>query len=199
MKRVIIWGTGNNARQMMKEHCFEGAEIVCFVDTFRKIDSFEGFPVIVPEEIHNKEYDWIIVSITKPEDVYEKCKSLGIDDNKIILVYNTIMRGYEYHSQNVDEIRKYIPMLAKMMDSVKKIYNQCAPVRRCHMDYETEFEPAIRDYYNDREYIRVRTIGLAADEVRKIKGDWSVAELGVYQGVISRLISLLFPDKTIYV
>ncbi len=66
------------------------------------------------------------------------------------------------------------------------------------MDYESEFDPAIRDYYNGKEYIRVRTIGLVADEVRKIEGDWNVAELGVYQGSISCLISLLFPNRMIY-
>lgn len=198
MKRIIVWGTGNNARQMMKDHCFDAAKIVCFVDTYRKIDSFEGFPVIIPEDIQKYEYDWIVISLAKPEEVYEKCKSLKIDDEKIIIVYNTIMKGHEYHSQNIKLVRDQLPKLGELMDSVREIYNQCAPVRRCHIDYESEFEPAIRDYYNDREYIRVRTMGLAADEVRQIKGDWDVAELGVYQGSTSRLISLLFPEKNIY-
>ena len=198
MKKIIVWGTGNNARQMMKDHCFDGAELVCFVDTYRKIDSFEGFPVIVPDQIQGKKYDWLIISMTKPEEVYEKCKALKIDDSKIIIVYNTIMKGHQYHFQDTDAVREQLPKLGEVIDSVREIYDQCAPVRRCHLDYESEFDPDIRTYYNDREYIRVRTIGLAADEVKQIKGDWDVAELGVFQGSTSRLISLLFPERKIY-
>ncbi len=120
MKKVIIWGTGNNARQMMEERCFDGAEIVCFVDTYRKMDSFEGFPVITPDGIKTKAFDWIIISLTKPEEVYEKCKELQIEDAKVVLVYNSIMKGYEFHPQNIEAIRESMPGLGRVMDSVRE-------------------------------------------------------------------------------
>ena len=76
MKKVVIWGTGVNTRLMLDEHFFDNVELICFIDSYKKTEMFHGLPVIEPEYIREIEYDWIVIPLSRPAEVYEQCKSL---------------------------------------------------------------------------------------------------------------------------
>ena len=93
MREIAIWGMGKNAKDLMAKKCFEEVKIVCFVDTYKNVESFEGIPVVYPEDLKNYKYDWIIITLADPGDVYHKCADLNIEEDKIIIVFNDIMKN----------------------------------------------------------------------------------------------------------
>lgn len=198
MNRVVIWGTGKRSMEMMINDVFATCDIICFVDNFAKSDEFMCHPVIRPEKLSAKDYDWLIIPLSNPGEVFKQCKQLGIDDNKIIIVENTILNDYKYHEQNINKIKNIIPALYDIVLEHNAIRSKWAPIRRCLLDMEETYDPRIVNYFNGTEYTRFRTMELASREVNDRAGDWSVAELGVWQGGTSRLISLLFPERNIY-
>lgn len=197
MVKIIIWGTGFRSKEFMNQNIFADSEIICFVDSYKKNDMFFGYHVILPSEVNGYEYDYVIIPLVSPVDVYEQCISLGIPDDKIIVVNNCIADGYIIHKQEIETL-KSIPALYNYINKQDMIRKQQKPIRRCLLDYCETYDPRIKSVFNDYEYTRYRTFELASREVRNIPGDWSIAELGVWKGGTSRFLSLLFPERTIY-
>ena len=56
-----------------------------------------------------------------------------------------------------------------------------------------------RDYYGDtHDYVRCRTMGLAAEEIRDNQIPGNVAEAGVFRGDFARRINIEFPDRKLF-
>ena len=63
---IILWGTGERAKYRIKEGCFEECNIVGFIDTYKKEDSFMGYEVFTPEMLIEKidKVDYLVI-VTK--------------------------------------------------------------------------------------------------------------------------------------
>ena len=66
-----------------------------------------------------------------------------------------------------------------------------------NMKYYDNAEIDYYDYWN-HDYIRIKTLQLMAEEIKRREIGGGVAELGVYQGDFSGTLSILFPDRKIY-
>lgn len=84
MKRVLIWGTGNMARRLLKNSV--GANIVGFIQSKRNISYFENYPVIEPSEIPSN-IDYILVANTYTDEIYDVCTNVGVDLSKVIFLF----------------------------------------------------------------------------------------------------------------
>lgn len=91
MKKVIIWGMGDNYEGLLNQILFEiyKGNISIEAIACRKKDKYcsmkDGFPVIVKEEINPDDFDYLIITSTKYfKEIKEEAKKLGIEENKII-------------------------------------------------------------------------------------------------------------------
>ena len=83
MKRLLIWGTGNLAKQFI-ENAYHG-EIIGFIETCKSVDTFMCKPVYSCDEIP-KDYDYIIVANSYVEEIYNLCLKLNVDMSKLIFL-----------------------------------------------------------------------------------------------------------------
>lgn len=89
--RVIVWGGGAGYEQIINSICYEIAKghiiVVGIVERECDIvcDKYDGFNVIVADEIKLLEYDYVIVSAAKYyREIVEKALLLGIEREKIL-------------------------------------------------------------------------------------------------------------------
>ena len=83
MKKLLIWGTGNIAKQMI-DNQYNG-EIIGFIETNKSKDTYEGKPIYDSRQIP-KEYDYIVVANTYATEIYDLCLKLKIDISRLIFL-----------------------------------------------------------------------------------------------------------------
>lgn len=83
MSRVLIWGTGMIAQQVL--HNEIGSEVIGFIETKKSADSFVGKPVYGIDELPT-DYDYIVVANTYVNEIYKKCIEKEIDLSKVIFL-----------------------------------------------------------------------------------------------------------------
>ena len=83
MKRLLIWGTGDTARQFIDNE-YNG-EIIGFIETDKSCSTFMDKPVYGGHEIPD-EYDYIIVANTHTAEIYDFCFKLHMDLSHIIFL-----------------------------------------------------------------------------------------------------------------
>lgn len=83
MNKLLIWGTGKIARQMI-DNKYNG-EIIGFVETNKSKDTYDGKPVYDSRQIP-KEYDYIIVANIYAIEIYNLCLELKMDISKVIFL-----------------------------------------------------------------------------------------------------------------
>lgn len=84
MKKLLIWGTGNLAKQFI-ENEYTG-DIIGFIETKKSKEFFMKKPVYSCTEIPD-DYDFIIVANSYAKEIYKLCIDLKFDLNKIIFLY----------------------------------------------------------------------------------------------------------------
>lgn len=84
MKRLLVWGTGDNARKFLKNG-YNG-EIIGFIETRKSQPIFMDKPVYGYEEIP-EQYDYIIVASSYVNEIYVLCKKQHIDISRMIFLY----------------------------------------------------------------------------------------------------------------
>ncbi len=100
MDKYLIWGTGNYCKE--KIDYFDKNSIVGIVD--RKKELFLGYQTILPLEINNYNWDYIVVFSSHIFDIIAELIGIGVTYNRIIP--GMIFRPYsyselEYMSSNV--------------------------------------------------------------------------------------------------
>jgi uncharacterized protein (DUF1919 family) len=109
MKKIIIWGTGAGYDEVMlhlKADIMQGKiQIVALVSSYKELISYlDGKKIILPEEIKNYEFDYIIIANAEyDEEIKESAIRIGIDNKKII--------GYRVISNNLFDFDRYINIL----------------------------------------------------------------------------------------
>lgn len=79
-KRILIWGTGNTARNVINKGI--AGDIVGFIATTPDINVFENRPVYAPEEIRTA-YDFIYVASTYSNEIYKTVQLLNFPLEKV--------------------------------------------------------------------------------------------------------------------
>lgn len=98
---VVIYAAGDVGRLMLKQIEIVGyCNVVCFADADAQIKSIGNYKCVVPQEIPNLEFDYILVAKRQSSAVAAihrmLTESLSIDKEKIILLEDKYcLEGYE--------------------------------------------------------------------------------------------------------
>lgn len=87
MRKLLVWGTGDYARQFMENQYRGGEDIIGFVETSKSKDVFMQKPVYSSNELPTLEYDYIIIANSYGLEIYTLCIELNIDVSKLIFLY----------------------------------------------------------------------------------------------------------------
>lgn len=84
MKKLLVWGTGNNARRLI-DNGYVG-EIIGFIETVKTRECFMGKPIYSSDEIPDN-YDFILVASCYVNEIYRLCLKLKINLSNVIFLY----------------------------------------------------------------------------------------------------------------
>lgn len=84
MKKLLIWGTGNNTRKLINNGY--AGEIIGFIETNKTKDQFMGKPVYGSDEFPAN-YDFILVVSSYANEIYALCLNQHINLAKVIFLY----------------------------------------------------------------------------------------------------------------
>lgn len=85
MNKILIWGTGNYAKQFI-ENGYAG-EIIGFIETHKTKYEFLEMPVYRSDEIPSQ-FDYIVVANSYTAEIYDTCRQLHLDMEKVIFLYS---------------------------------------------------------------------------------------------------------------
>lgn len=88
-RKLAVWGTGQIADFFTKwNQCYE---VAAYFDNHKSAESFYGNPVIRPEQVNDwKEY-FIVIAVTKDEDIRAQLQALGLRQGEDFLGYQKII------------------------------------------------------------------------------------------------------------
>lgn len=90
MNSVIIWGAGKNLQTVFDSINLCNSKILAIIDNCenKQKQKWMGIEIYSSKIIQDIEFDYIIISPFRYEDIYKECLSLGVDDKKIIIFWN---------------------------------------------------------------------------------------------------------------
>lgn len=90
MKKVIIWGTGHRALEVMRDFPHESLELIGFVDSDpeRQKQPFLDHPVIPPSRLPGMNFDMLMIASCYHKEILESARALGVDEDKLSLSPN---------------------------------------------------------------------------------------------------------------
>lgn len=88
-RKLAVWGTGQIADFFTKwNQCYE---VAAYFDNHKSAETFYGNPVIQPEQVNDwKEY-FIVIAVTKDEDIRAQLQALGLKQGEDFLGYQKII------------------------------------------------------------------------------------------------------------
>lgn len=88
-RKLAVWGTGQIADFFTKwNQCYE---VAAYFDNHKSAESFYGNPVIRPEQVNDwKEY-FIVIAVTKDEDIRAQLQALGLRQGEDFVGYQKII------------------------------------------------------------------------------------------------------------
>lgn len=197
MFKLLIWGTGKRADNLMNCNCFEGNCIEGFIDSKCKVEKFHNYPVLKPEAAYTlvPDIDYIIIATMHYTEIYEKLIENNIPRSKVIFTDCV----YEAPYINDDNIVKMIS---------EKLYERMAiQSARCMIGMnerdKTDEERIIGTAgFNEPaymlDYFRYRTFEFLANEIIENNVEGKIAEVGVFRGTFAKLINQKFWDREFY-
>lgn len=90
MFQIYIWGAGFYAQQVLDEIDASKATVLGIIDSDEKKKGnqlFYPIPVILPSDVIDKRFDYIIISVKNYESIEKACKKIGIISEKIIVYW----------------------------------------------------------------------------------------------------------------
>ena len=192
--KIYVWGTGRLAGKVVDRHVAL-EKIAGFIDNDSSKTEFMGKPVYVPQMIPSMEYDALLVCNLYADEILAQCKSLNIDCNKVICLYNNckiqdVNTDYEFAEKILGS--KY----AQTVKNRYKIIRGTEAYGDLFLD-KCEKKEMLQGYMRT-DYVRIKCFELAVKEIRKRKVGGAVAELGVFRGEFAQFINAAFPDKKLY-
>lgn len=195
--KIYVWGTGVYARKLMEEFKID---IAGFVDTNKTKSLFCGVEVITPAQLAECFYDCIVVANSYTSEILDICKSLGIDLNKVIFLYNQFtITSCNCNTALMKQIfpSEYIKMMVDKECDWKATHTI---IPKSHTFKESSVinkETMCLRSLND-DYVRIKTFEMVVREIYKNRVPGNLAEVGVFKGEFAQFINRAFPDRTLY-
>lgn len=186
---MLIWGTGRLVGKVIGRY-IEINEVTAFIDNDNSKKEYMGKKVIQPAEAVKMEYDAIVVANLFQKEIREQCRSLGIDLNKVIFLYNNC--ELTDVNQNYNFIEKILGK--EYSEIVRSRYHVVRGVEA----YGDLCLNSLEGGYIDNDYVRIKCFELAVKEIRKKNVEGNVAEVGVFRGEFAQYINIAFPDRKCY-
>ena len=181
---VYVWGTGCGASELI-EQGFALEHISAFVDSYPSGETFLGKPVLLPEQLHLGDCELLIVTTRHTDAVAQRCRQLGIPENKLLFLKN----HYELSDRNAScTIAR--PLLGE------KLLQKLLPKQRIVPTPASLADSLLPERELSNDYVRLATLELLCRRLEDVPG--AAAELGVYSGFFARCINTLLPDRTLY-
>jgi hypothetical protein len=190
MLKIVIYGGGVGLYDVITRINENQANLVAVLDRNapekRSLYIPENVLYLAPEKVTELDFDYIVISSANYlTEIYEYLVNKGVDKDKIIAADIAVKLDKPY--QNEEVLRKiFLP------DSIKKgylIYDIFG--KKNISDVENKIGPGL-------DYVRVATLDLLASQVINNKIDGAIAELGVFQGKFSALLSEIFPERDLW-
>lgn len=183
---LYVWGTGCGAGDLL-DHALDVSLVTAFVDSEPISDSFFGRPVLRPEELRGRDVDLIIVASRRSDEIAAKASELGVREEKLFFARD--------NWRLFDRNRDYAAVEGLLSeDFLASLRTPQRAVREALWAQEKKSALSNRDLEND--YVRVRTLEAICRRLVTVPG--AAAELGVYRGGFARCISVLLPERTLY-
>lgn len=85
--RLFIWGTGRLVGKVVGRY-IDIEDVSGFIDNDKEKTEYMGKKVYSPLEVKDMEYDAICVANLFAKEIYQQCKELKIDTDKVIFLYS---------------------------------------------------------------------------------------------------------------
>lgn len=200
---VLIFGTSKGSELVLGILDFNKVNIVAFLDNDETKQGclIYNKKIISPYNIENIKYDYIIIaSISFEIEMKYQLTSLGVSNRKIITPLNKV-QGFKagYYKRLYKHFLDYKNVFTN--DFVQSVFDEKA---FCSINFPYSKKRSIFIYdYPDYglegiDYVRVSTVELLAREINEKRIIGEVAELGVYKGNFTKLLSKLFNNRKLY-
>ena len=83
---IYVWGTGRLVGKVVGKY-IDISDVKAFIDNDRNKTKYMDKPVINPVDLHDEDYDAIIVANLFRKEITKQCKELGINLEKVIFAY----------------------------------------------------------------------------------------------------------------
>lgn len=193
---ILLWGTGERARNYIRKQYFKNCNILGCVDTYKKLKIFMGYTVYTSTSICKiiESVDYIVIATRYFAEILALCAESGIDWNKIII------------TDNIQE-PLYQELFKKLKNVSEELYSfledrQIRFVKANESDQKDSNRIIGKDKYQmpiyTQDYFRYRTFEFVAKEILQNEVEGAVAELGVFRGTFASLINEIFKEKPMY-
>lgn len=190
--KLFIWGTGRLVGKVIGRYIDIG-EVEAFVDNDVSQKEYMGKKVISPDDLTKIQYDAVLVVNSFSKQIFEQCKTIGIDLRKVIFLYsNCYMKDMNTDYKFVQDV-----LGKEYADVIRNRYHIIRGVEAYGNLYSQE-EGFLNGGYSETDYVREKCFELAVKEIRKRKTEGAVAEVGVFKGEFAQYINYAFPDKKCY-
>jgi O-methyltransferase len=177
--KTFVWGTGCPVSGLVGRY-LAPEDVTAFVDNDASKAEFMGRPVISPAELAGRGADLIVVANRHGAEIAEQCEKLGIDPAKLFYMYD----NYYLADRNADYAAAERALGRELTEKVRRS-------GRIIRSMDGEDVPG-------GDYVRLKTLSLAAAEIYAGGVPGAAAELGVYRGEFAAEINRLLPDRKLY-
>lgn len=193
---ILLWGTGERAKNIIEQNFLEKYHIVCFIDTYKKEDYFMGYRVFYPEELKNimPQADYLIIVNRHFIENMALCAEMGISWEKIIITDNVqepvfcdrFLKLKEISEQLYDSLEDKQMRLVKINESDLKDENRIVGSKK------------YSNYIYMKDYFRYRTFEFVANEILRDGVAGAAAEFGVFKGFFASIINEKLKERKLY-
>lgn len=198
-KKILIFGTSHGAVEVLEILDLNKVVIVGFIDNNKSLHGklMDGIEISGPLNILANEYDYIVIGSMYYDEIKMQLIQMSIAEEKIVKLLNY---NEKTSKQKSTELFRHNE---KYMNLVKddQIYKYFKNYAICDMHILGKSRNLKLNRYPDTnfvggiDFVRVSTLELISREIKENNIEGVVAELGVYKGDFSKLISDFFVEK----
>lgn len=131
MYRLLIWGTGQEASNFISNLDTEKLQIVGFVESYPQKEIYMKKMVFKPEELHDLEYDYLIIASVYEQEIKETILQNSISENNIyswntdkVELLNLLPIKYNIYKKKMYlETKKLMPYQTIYVDNTYYLFN----------------------------------------------------------------------------
>lgn len=195
MNRIIIWGNGQRTKACFDENLWGDNKIIAIVDNMAKCKESYGCSVISPTELIGIEnYDYVVINNQYFYEIIPQICELQIPLEKIIITDNVADEPYKTCFERGKEVIPLIYEINRLVIKQMVKLNE----RDLYDNNSIYANSFFSEYEYKSDYFRYRTFEFIAEQIINDGVNGALAELGVFRGLFSAVISSKFPNRNIY-